>query len=425
MPFAIRASAVRGAIFPLTVFAFSAVGIEYFAVVFSTDTRWLFLAALGAALLPSARLFDILNTKAGLPILLFGLWALLTSLWSIVPELSLLKGIASLSAMFVFSAAGYCWSRGWTSLPGVSYLAPLAGAALVASFSGTTVRIGDHVELYEGLAGNPNYLGLIVTAASPATLYMAYRAMTVGRNLPLRLIAVALNLAFAVLLWRTGSRSSMACAAFIVAFAVFAMGISRTLTVGVVAVCLAGTTAIIVPEVQQRAYEHLVMKYSPDGDVFFSRRLPWQKSVEAAEHGGWVGLGFGTSYGDTNFSIDLSAAGYGREKGNSQLAIVEEIGIVGLVLYCVLIAALALEFAGGFRRLRDRDTRMQLGLVGGLAAGLLVQSCFEAWWTSPGSVESALFWSSVGVGLGLCRRDTVTQTVRSPSAGLHVSIAHG
>jgi len=107
MPLTIRSSVLRGAIFPVTLFAFSAVGVEYLDAVFNINTRWAFLAALGVVLLFSGRLFDILTTKLGLPLMLYGGWALMTSLWSIVPELSLLKGIASLSATLVFSAAGY------------------------------------------------------------------------------------------------------------------------------------------------------------------------------------------------------------------------------------------------------------------------------------------------------------------------------
>jgi len=426
MPLTIKSTVLRGAIFPITLFAFATVGVEYFDVVFNTNTRWLFLAVLGVVLLFSGRLFDILTTKLGLPLMLYGGWALMTSLWSIVPELSLLKGMASLSATFVFSAAGYYWSRGWTPNASLTYLVPLLGAALIASFSDTTVRISDYMELYEGLAGNPNYLGLIVTAASPVALYLAYRAFGTNRNGPLQLISIALNVGLAVLLWRTGSRSSLACAVFVVGFAWLALGMSRVMTIGVIAVCLAGVAAIAVPEVQERAYEHLVVKYSPDGDVFFSRRVPWQKSVEAAEQGGWLGLGFGTSYGETDFAVDLSATGYGREKGNAQLAIAEEIGLVGLALYGFILLALVFEFGAGFRRIRDPDTRMQLALVSGLATGLLAQSCFEAWWTSPGSVESALFWSTVGVGIGLCRRSAVAQTVVRPAdLDMRLSIAHG
>src|SRR5690242_8743710 len=150
MPLTIKSSVLRGAIFPITLFAFATVGVEYFDVVFNTNTRWLFLAVLGIVLLFSGRLFDILTTKLGLPLMLYGGWALMTSLWSIVPQLSLLKGSASLSATLVFSAAGYYWSRGWTPNSSLTYLAPLLGAALIASFSDTTVRISDYMELYEG-----------------------------------------------------------------------------------------------------------------------------------------------------------------------------------------------------------------------------------------------------------------------------------
>ena len=48
---------LKGAVFPLTLLAFVSVGIRYFDVVFSTSTRWVFLAFLLVSLLPRGDIF--------------------------------------------------------------------------------------------------------------------------------------------------------------------------------------------------------------------------------------------------------------------------------------------------------------------------------------------------------------------------------
>jgi len=99
----------------------------------------------------------------------------------------------------------------------------------------------------------------------------------------------------------------------------------------------------------------------------------------------------------------LSALSYGREKGNSQLAIVEETGLVGLGLYGILLITLFTPLISAHLREKSRDGKVILGLITGALAGLTLESVFEAWWVAPGSAESAYFWSLAGVGLGIAR----------------------
>ena len=46
----------------------------------------------------------------------------------------------------------------------------------------------------------------------------------------------------------------------------------------------------------------------------------------------------------------LTAIGYGREKANSQLAVLEETGFVGGILYVILIASIGRELFYAYRR---------------------------------------------------------------------------
>ena len=99
----------------------------------------------------------------------------------------------------------------------------------------------------------------------------------------------------------------------------------------------------------------------------------------------------------------FTAYGYGREKGNSQLAVMEELGLIGLGLYVALLATLLSYLAHTFQRIRMRDEKVAFGIVTGAIIGMIVSSVFEAWWVAPGSPEAPFFWGLIGIALGLGR----------------------
>lgn len=413
MRFRSKSSWMQGAAFPLALFAFAGVGMAYIGNVFTPQTRWAFLVLLVLILIGAGRIFSVFKTKFGIPLALYCVWCMLTSLWSIVPELSMLKSFASIAILLAFTAGGRYWSTGWTSNPALSFLVPIAVVAVLSAFGGTTARIGD-VELYQGFTGNPNYLGLIVAASLPAAFYFVYWAFTRKSRLVVRAVSILIGVVLVSLLWRAGSRASISCAACVTAFAVAALRPTKAIMIVVLALGTAVVVLVTVPAIEDQVYSRFILKYSPDGDIFYTRREPWRESMEGARQGGWLGLGYGASYGDTNFGGGLTAVGYGREKGSSQLAIVEETGLVGAAFYAVLILSIFRELLGGLRRATDRDRRMELALICGLTVGMLFQSVFEAWWTAPGSLESAIFWSTVGVGSGLARRAALAGAREGP-----------
>ena len=109
--------------------------------------------------------------------------------------------------------------------------------------------------------------------------------------------------------------------------------------------------------------------------------------------------------------MGLTAVGYGREKGNTQLAIWEETGLVGLGLYSLFVLGIIVELGSGLRRIKDQESKIQLGLLLGALVGFLMQSFFEAWWVAPGSAELAFFWAALGAAYGTMRRATVRHQV--------------
>jgi hypothetical protein len=115
-----------------------------------------------------------------------------------------------------------------------------------------------------------------------------------------------------------------------------------------------------------------------------------------------IGVGFGVSKGyseDWQFAFETGVAL--REKANSFLALVEEVGLIGAGL---LLLPLAWVLVNATRRLMDFRRRHQMGeefwitltlsacLVGGMA-----NASVEAWLTSVGFFSAILFWLVFGV----------------------------
>lgn len=135
--------------------------------------------------------------------------------------------------------------------------------------------------------------------------------------------------------------------------------------------------------------------------VFQSRSLVWKKSIEQAKKGGIVGGGFAVTIGDKNFSINnLSGVGYGREKGNSQFEIMEETGIIGLILYGLILISFFVHVIPYYRRITGHD-KVAMGLALGAIVGLLVESIVEGWWDSAAGPEVICFWTLVGSVYGM------------------------
>ena len=135
--------------------------------------------------------------------------------------------------------------------------------------------------------------------------------------------------------------------------------------------------------------------------MLYTREEVWSKSFEQAKKGGWFGGGYGVTIGDKDFKGGLTAVGYGREKGNSQLAINEETGLIGLGIYLLSLFVLFKRLIGEQLRLKCSRAGVLLGIVTGTLFGMIMQSVFEAWWVAPGSPESLYFWTLTGVALGI------------------------
>jgi O-antigen ligase len=311
-----------------------------------------------------------------------------------------------------FVSAGYWWSFDRGSLNAMNYLVPVTAMGLLAGVSGgVSSQVGRGVVLYQGaLTGNPNMLGFLAAMSIPLLLWNAYRHRT-----KLKIIWIALLVIDIAVLTRTHARASILCAGVIGIGFCLSLKLRRTGFVLVFMAAVLLVAASIDSAFLDSTYSEYVLKGSTEkAGVIFSREQVWVRSYENAEQGGWFGVGYGATVGKTEFEGGFSALGYGREKGNSQLAIVEETGLVGLGLYGILLITLFTPLISAHLRENSRDRKVILGLITGALAGLILQSVFEAWWVAPGSAESVYFWSLAGVGLGIARSSLYSEKTEIP-----------
>jgi O-antigen ligase len=400
---------------PLATFAFIGVSVTYVNYVFTTSTRWVFLVLLVLFLLIKGRLLIGLRSSFGVALASYCAWCLATYTWSEVPYLSIAKATAFSGVAVAFVSAGFSWVRERGSLGAIYYLAPVTVLALFAGAAGDYYNGGTSVnlEFYEGLTYNPNMLGSLLAMALPVVLWSAYRFRATPQ---INWICIGLLAVTVVLLARTHSRSAMLAAGFIGFGFCLSLRLRKSqlvlvLIAGALFVALAAGTAIL-----DTTYQQYVLKgVGEQNGLWMTRVDVWEKSYSGAEQGGRFGLGYGVSAGDTSFHGGLTSVGYGREKGNTQLAIVEETGLVGLGLYGCILLALFVPLIAAHRRERTTDVKVALGIIIGSLAGMTAMSIFEAWWVAPGSPESVFFWSLAGIGLSIAKSSVPGATSLGPS----------
>jgi O-antigen ligase len=395
---------IRDSVFPLVLLVFAGAATAVFPASMLEFARWAGAALLLAYALGAGKSLRSASPLVLVLIALYAAWCIASTIWSLVPDLTIAKATAAAVVLPAFLLGGVDWGARGRDGTFLRFLWPFAALAVVAAVLRRDVQIADEaagVVLYEGAAGNPNLLGVLMAASTPVALWYLYRDWSFVRRRTLWLGLLSLYLVY---LYLSNSRASYLMFGCVAGGFYVSLRPKAALPLLGGAVFLAIAVAVVAPEFAESLVDRNVYKYSEfegESGIFANREREWAESYDAAVDGGWIGLGYGVSTGDSEFFGGYTAVGYGREKGNSQLAVIEETGVVGLVLLLAVMLAIFLELWSAFRICRDRNLRMQLGLLLGSFLGANAHGVFEAWWVSPGSVEFAYLWAVAGVGLGL------------------------
>ena len=256
--------------------------------------------------------------------------------------------------------------------------------------------------------GNPNSLGAVIgIVAVPVLLWGVMIAETpIQRHRRVAALLVA-----GILLYVALSRASILAAAVSVIVLCFAMRRQRLLLQGLFAALLfLAFAAVINPshfEIFTNSISSEVLyKGKSETGVLGSRVSPWQETITVIKERPWFGTGFGTSYmGEyaERGSLDLSPStgglytkeGTNREHGNSYLALLEYVGLIGLVPFLVLIVLVARMIVQTCRWMRETADPYHCAIPFAmiLLAGL-VHAFFEDWLLAVGYYLCVFFWTA-------------------------------
>lgn len=389
-------------LFPLTIIAFMGSNVTYLSAIFSASVRWIFIVALGLQVIFS-------KEKKSLPpallviVYLYTLWCLATAFWSEQFALSIMKSIAAAIVLFSCLFAGQTWAASRKDeSQAFDYLTAFSMTTLAVAVLGYLFNPNafSSYGMFQGYTYNSNVFGALAAIASTFFLWKAYLHRENTKLLRLWVAIYSVNFLAIIM---SQSRSALLITLCILSGLICVYSVRKIVTVLFLLVFFMVTTFILFPALKDKIISQIVYKHSTN--VLDTRVDVWGESLEGARAGGWIGGGFGVSIGSSDWEGGFSANTYGREKGNSQLAVLEELGIIGFILYGGIILIILKELYAGYKTAKSQDMKVAQALVFGAIVGMIIQSIFEGWWVALGSVDAVLFWSTLGVGLGLRNLD--------------------
>lgn len=384
--------------FPLLMFFFFWAGIDlpWGGVAFTA--RWFILAvAAVAGFAMWMRQSGHTYTTFHLVALFCVASALVSAMVSSDPPTALLK-VLSLFLLFVYGATGARLAlRGRET----NFVMGLALGCEIGVWITTFAYVaGDQ------LWGNPNSLGAVMgVIGAPFVLWSVLVAQT--RNQLYRRCA-AFG-ATGMLLYTALSRAGMLAGAFSCLVLLVALRRHRLLIRGAfVAFAFVSITAVVRPshfdEFVHAFTENVVYKGKRQQGILGSRRTPWEQTSAIIKEHPWFGSGFGTSNmgqfaAGTQLSLRPSEGGLytkeggNREHGNSYLALVEYVGLLGVVPFLVLLF-LMVRMIGRiivWMRQTANPFHPAIPVAMVLLAGL-AHAFFEDWMFAVGYYLSVFFW---------------------------------
>jgi O-antigen ligase len=386
----------RARFFPLLVIAFLLGGMDvpYHGV--WAIARWFVLIA-GALAGFVVYLRDRQHHFSGLHLVALACLAtaLVSALTSAFPRVALLK-TASLALLFIYGATGARLAiRGREA----KFFRGLLWACEVLVYVSALSYYAAGYALY----GNPNSLGAVMgIVVVPVLLW----GVLIGEHTPAfrhRIVALLLGL---LLLLNSYSRASIAAAFISGVLLCVALHRYRILAAGITLMVSAALVATIVRPLTDvgpgsrtgTLADVFLYKGKPQSGLLGSRQSPWDETVASVRKYPWFGTGFGTSA--SSYDAPEKAGPYAsnrattREHGDSYLAIVEWLGLLGVVPFFILIFLTAWNAGRVWVWVRRTGSpfspAIPIAMV--LTAGI-AHAAFEDWMFAVGYYMCVFFWS--------------------------------
>jgi O-antigen ligase len=245
--------------------------------------------------------------------------------------------------------------------------------------------------------GNPNSLGAVMgVLVVPVLLWGVF----VAEGAPSHKRAIFALLLSVVLLATSYARAGMLAAAISSVLICLALRRFRVMLMLTAVALLAALAAVVIAPPADESVSltsAFIYKGHRAEGVLGSRKSPWQQSVSSVSEHPWFGTGFGTSATgamvSTDFSNFRSAARNSREHGNSYLALLEWVGLLGVWPFVGLLMMTGTNIARSLGRMRRAGTACSplVPIVAVLVAGL-IHAAFEDWLFAIGYYLCVVFW---------------------------------
>jgi len=318
--------------------------------------------------------------------------ALVSALVSIYGVVALLK-TGSLALLFLYAATGARLAiRGRE----VQFLSGLLLMCELLAYGSALL----YFVFRDPFFGNPNSLGATMgVVVIPALLW----GVLISEGTPLyrrRIFALAVAIG---LLFSSYSRAGIGAAAVSCLVLCLALRRYRLLAKGALLALVMATVVVIRAPMQGDDSDSLISAFiykgKPETELLESRERPWQRTTEVIREHPWFGSGFGTSATNVDevqekpgvYSSNLATH---REHGDSYLAIVQWMGLLGVAPF----ALLALLVAGSAIRVwlwawRTASPFSPAIPIAAIVTAGLVHAAFEDWLFAVGYYLCVFFWS--------------------------------
>lgn len=426
--------------------ALGAGGVEPWNTPIGRIVRWAALALLLAAAVGYALTRQPRRVRVGaVSVLAAALvaFALLSTLWSPQPELTIARA-TSLLALFVAAWAIAYGSRARADAVGQVLLGVLGGAIVVASLGLINLAADpDRARVpatvlsparYNGIGANPNMMPMLLAVAVPLTAW----AFVEARSRWVKAAAFATFLLFDLSIVASGSRGGLlAASAGLLAFVpALTPDNRRRLALAAGAAALLAVNLALTEIPPNAAHDpatrgtdtrpigrlDLEARFPLSSEIGFPYRVArpserkllqssgrvdaWRGALEQATRRPVVGYGFGT---EERVFVDRYYPFFADRVENSYLGTLLQLGLVGLALLATL---LGLVVAQGWRVVtaaQFEGRRVAAACLGVIAAGIAL-GLPQSFMTSVGNPATAPFWLALALltALVAAARDRVT-----------------
>jgi len=374
----------------------------YLNYIFSGSLRWFYLVFLFVFIVTRYKIIRYFDARLAFLIFIYTTWCLLTILWSNVPMLSLVKSVLFTFMIPILVLAGIEWVKNFSWDYSLDYLWMLSFCSLLSALLGHNDGSNNY---YHGLimGAGSNLFGFMAAVSFPFFLWMTYRKWNEKNKRYIWLACTSLIFYYTFI---SMSRASI----LIMLSTLFCFFVSSKFSKKIILLVGSVIVSIGLLCIYPSLLTHMLEVYTvktrgsllDSRVVFHSRYTEWQQSHEGAVEGGWVGLGFGVSFDRTDWDFKgFNSIGYGREKGNSPLGIIEETGLIGFLLYIILLGYLLIKFINLYITTKNHNQKILIAIFMGTFIGLIFHSMFECWWYAPGGPEFLYFWLLIGASRGL------------------------